>query len=90
MSSSCLQVETHLPTTPPVGHSLFLAEINESDEDNIESPNAPQYSPISMTDEILPNSEDLVLDGNDGDEEAHMTDNETEIESNVSNLPLHV
>ena len=89
--SSFLQVETHLPTPTGLHHSLLLADIDDSDEDNVESPDAPQYSPISVTDENLTSYETPLQDGSDeDDQQPHLEANEAETEPNVSNFLLHV
>ena len=89
--SSFLQVETHLPTPTGLHHSLLLADIDDSDEDNVESPDAPQYSPISVIDENLPSYETPLQDGSDEeDQQPHLEANEAEIEPNVSHFLLHV
>ncbi len=85
--SSFLQVDTRLTMPTGLCHSLLLAVLDDSDdEDGIQSPEAPPYSPISDTAENLLDGE--TQDSNDDDEEPHMEDDEAE--SNVSNLLLYV
>ena len=83
---SFLQVVNQLPMPTGLCHSVLLADVNDSDgEDTIESPHAPECSPISDIAENRLDGETVIQDTNEDDQEP-----QTETESDVSNLPLHV
>ena len=80
-------MENQLTIPTDLHHSLF-PDIHDSDEDVIESPDAPPYSPIFFWDEETPTAMQGSSDSSGEDEQdSHLGHTEHEdVDPSVSNL----
>ena len=73
----------------PTGLRPLILPDTDSDDD-ITSPEAPPYSPILFTDDVLPSCETVPEDSADETNKEPQLEDEREFESNVCNCLLYI